>query len=270
MAILRCLLAVALVFFLASCQDRKIAEQAARLEELGAKNAALEQELESVRRDLAAARAALHEEGGPVTPVETLPAPQVNPDDLPEVQQLKASLVEANASLAALQIQLTRLEAQVAEAANDRERAQRFHAELRAKLEASERAVEAANAELKNRDERLNQLVEMSRTLRQDNEASARRLADFKKLADQLTDLERRREDSAGTIMSRYREVTEQYRALANAIDGQQQVGTGVTRSLDLSRIQQTILSAEDELRQLRSLNAQAQRLQKQLIGKLP
>jgi hypothetical protein len=58
-------------------------------------------------------------------------------------------------------------------------------------------------------------------------------------------------------MLRRYKDVTEQYRALSARLDNPP----------DTSRIQDSIALAEEDMRQLAGLNAQASRLQ-QRIGK--
>jgi hypothetical protein len=72
------------------------------------------------------------------------------------------------------------------------------------------------------------------------------------------------------SLLSRYKEVTEQYRAFASILENRRgPEGTpGANISIagpELSRIQNTLTLAEEDLRQLNALNAQALRIQKKL-----
>lgn len=72
------------------------------------------------------------------------------------------------------------------------------------------------------------------------------------------------------TILGRYRDITEQYRALANLFDNRRGAeGTPGSATVnpgpELARIQSTVGMAEEDLRQLNGLNAQALQLQKRL-----
>ena len=69
------------------------------------------------------------------------------------------------------------------------------------------------------------------------------------------------------SILRRYKDLTEQYRSLSGALDGRRPDSVGVNVP-DLSRIQNSILMADEELRQIASLNAQALRVQRKIAGK--
>ncbi|MGC4048579.1 MAG: hypothetical protein QM757_03495 [Paludibaculum sp.] len=66
------------------------------------------------------------------------------------------------------------------------------------------------------------------------------------------------------SLQRRYRELTDQLRALAVRLEHSER-DSPVTAAPDISRIQTTVQSAEDDLRQLLSLNTQAQSLTQKL-----
>ncbi len=76
------------------------------------------------------------------------------------------------------------------------------------------------------------------------------------KISDDFDDLNRRRDQYMTNVLRRYREVTDLYRTLSLRQEGPRD---------DLSRIQNAISLAEEDMRQLQSLNAQARRLQRDL-----
>jgi len=260
------LVATLFAFGLAGCQNRTATEQAQKLASLEKENSELRARVDRLNGELAKARAvAPRDDDSPAPAPRVQPIDKPNPEDNAVIRNLRGSLVEANTTIASLQAQVARLTDEQKSAMAVSKRLEEAHSDLRTKLEAAEKAVDTANREVRKKDDRISQLIEAARSAREDANQRSRRLAELNRLTQQMEDLERRREDSSDTLLSRYREVTEQYRALAGAIDGQQPSGGGVSRSLDLSRIQQTIASAEEELRQLRSLNSQAQRLHKQI-----
>jgi hypothetical protein len=73
-------------------------------------------------------------------------------------------------------------------------------------------------------------------------------------LAD-LEELNRRREAYVGNILRRYRDIADHFRALP----------AGADQSADLARVNNAIQMAEEDLRQLSALNAQAARIQQRL-----
>jgi hypothetical protein len=79
-----------------------------------------------------------------------------------------------------------------------------------------------------------------------------------------LESLFRRREMYLNNILRRYKEITEQYRAMSGVRDSRDGQAAPVS-STEISRIQNTIALAEEDLKQIYALNAQAQRLQRKL-----
>jgi hypothetical protein len=83
-------------------------------------------------------------------------------------------------------------------------------------------------------------------------------------LAD-LEDLDRRRELVLASVLRRYREVSEQYRALAGTPDARRPIDNTAVRVADFSRINESLNMADEDLRQLRVLSAQVQAVQRRL-----
>jgi hypothetical protein len=76
-----------------------------------------------------------------------------------------------------------------------------------------------------------------------------------------LEDLNRRREVLLNNMVRRYREVTDQYRTLSLRVQSRaDQLGLDPGAG-EISRIQTSVQQAEEEFRQLNSLNAQAAKL---------
>jgi hypothetical protein len=75
-----------------------------------------------------------------------------------------------------------------------------------------------------------------------------------------VEDLNRRREASLLTLERRYREVTDLYRNFSLNMQTRENPGQGLQAG-DLSRIQTALQQAEEELRQLRSLNTRVAEL---------
>jgi hypothetical protein len=122
--------------------------------------------------------------------------------------------------------------------------------------------------ETRSRDERLAQLELANKRLREENAIATRKTAEAARMAADLQDLYRRRETYLSSILNRYREVTEQFRAFAGMLEnrGRQEGTSG--GSAELARIQNSIQMTEEDLRQLSSLNAQAIQLQRKIFGK--
>lgn len=88
--------------------------------------------------------------------------------------------------------------------------------------------------------------------------------AETQQTVSDLENIFRRREIYLNNILRRYREITEQYRARSGVQDGRGRAANPLS-SAEISRIQNSLDLAEDDLKQLTALSAQAQRLQKKL-----
>lgn len=132
--------------------------------------------------------------------------------------------------------------------------------DLKDRLETANRVNAALEAEVKGRSERVVRIETSNRELLSRQEENARNLARLRKAAEEIEDLSRRRDLHLNNLQRRYREVTDQYRSLAVR-------GAELPVGVDLSRIQSAIALAEDDLRQLQALGAQAARLQKELAA---
>ena len=123
-----------------------------------------------------------------------------------------------------------------------------------------QRVSEALETELKFKVQRLLQ-VETSEKLLQEKlskaELAAKRVVVVSK---DVEDLNRRREAALLTLERRYREVTDLYRNFSLNMQTRENPGQGLQAG-DLSRIQTALQQAEEELRQLRSLNTRVAEL---------
>ena len=133
--------------------------------------------------------------------------------------------------------------------------------------------IEAKDTELTEKNGQLAQLETANRKLSADSSAAGQKASQTLKYSDELQEIYRRREAALHTLIDRYKDVTEQYRAFASVLENRRgpegTAGNGIaTAGPELGRIQNTISMAEEDLRQLNTLNAQAIRVQKKLSGK--
>lgn len=123
-----------------------------------------------------------------------------------------------------------------------------------------QRVSDALDTELKFKAQRLVQ-AETSEKLLQERlaktELAAKRVSVVSK---EVEDLQRRREVALVALERRYREVTDLYRNFSLNLQTRESPGQGLQAG-DLSRIQTALQQAEEELRQLRSLNARVAEL---------
>ncbi|MFN7921690.1 MAG: hypothetical protein U0Q16_16435 [Bryobacteraceae bacterium] len=232
----------------------------------------LERERDSLRQAQGAVAPAVVRERTPEHPRAA--AAKVSADDPVTRQELIRMLNEKNDKLAAaddavreVRAKLQETEARTAELTQGHGKLTEAEADLKERLSASMRLTEALQLEVKQRNERLAQLEVANQDLRKRSEDSTRKVVKSAQLTGEMRDLALRQEAYLDNILRRYREATDQFRTLAvrleNPRDGAVPVGAGS----DLSRIQQTIAMAEDDLRQLRSLNSQARKLEREMAA---
>jgi len=261
------LVVVVIALAAAACQKREDPGQAARLAELEKENRDLRAALDAKTRELAAAESGPVVKLPPAPPAKELPKePGRHPDDVARIEQLRGSLAEAKMVNAELQARIEKLDNQVLSLMADRQRLSSAEAELGEKLAAANHSLEAAIRDLKAREERLSQAEASNRRLREDSAAIARRAAELAKTAAEIDDLNRRRENYLASILARYREVTELYRSLGASVD-RRRSGDSPLPAVELSRVYEAVSMAEEDLKQLRALNAQAARIQKKLAA---
>ena len=193
--------------------------------------------------------------------------PPVRPSDESghEVAQLRASLAEAKAAAARLETQISDLEGRIKQAKQENGKLSAAVEGWQDKLADAARVAEHALGDLKASQERVAQLEAANARLRQASAAVAPQNPQAAQYASQLQEISRRRDVYLNSIIRRYRELTDQYRAMTGVLDGRRDREASPVSGLELSRIQSTIAMAEEDLRQIDSLNAQALRIERKL-----
>ena len=150
-----------------------------------------------------------------------------------------------------------------AKATEDSEKADKLAAQLaslREEAEATRRRAEVFEADLKAKAQRLIQ-AETAEKILQDrlnkSELAGRRVLVVSK---EVEDLNRRRELAVNVLQRRYRELTDLYRNVSLNAQTRETSGSGMQAG-DLSRIQTALQQAEEELRNLQTLNARVAEL---------
>jgi chromosome segregation ATPase len=199
---------------------------------------------------------------------QTLPAhPPVAPSPAQghEAEQLRASLAEANTALGRLEMQVSDLEARIKQANQENAKLSAAVEGSQDKLADAARDAQQALTDLKASQERIAQLEAANARLRQASAATAAQNPQVAQLVSELQEITRRREVYLNSIIRRYRELTEQYRAMTGVLDSRRDREASPVSAVELSRIQSTIAMAEEDLRQIDSLNAQALRIERKL-----
>jgi len=263
--------AVALAVALAVLSRRTalLSEQSQRAAKLESENRTLRASADALSREIAALRAQISGMAAAgISPEPGARKTEYPPGAIEAVRMLgqaKDSLAAANRAIEQLRAQTAELEAALEKLRQDNRRLAAREDELRENLAGQTRLVEALQSELKGKSDRLAPLEMSNRALRKENDELAAKMAAVSRLTAELEDIHRRRDSYLTSILRRYRELTDQYRAVAARLENPEtKAGAGGT---DLSRIMNTVSLAEEDLRQLQGLNAQAQSLQRKIKG---
>jgi chromosome segregation ATPase len=238
--------------------------------------AALERQHAADLQSLRELREALRQRELQKTPAEAEnPAPAG--DDHAALARRNATIERLNRELSEAQANITGLQAQLQSSSEEGEKAlataneryQKEQADWQSRLEASKQDLESAQAELQASRQRLAALEADNAKLKTDNAAAAARAAEVTRVVAQLQDLDGRRDAYLTSILRRYRDITSQFRAMSGMLGSSRDSNsTSPLSDAALTRIQTAVSSADDDLRQLTELNAQARQLEKKLMKK--
>jgi len=182
------------------------------------------------------------------------------------IQRLSQELTDAHASIKDLQ-------AQIASAGDEHEKAlaslnqshQKDEADWQSRLDALKQELDSAQAESEASRRRSAALEAENGKLRSAASEGSVRAADLGRVLANLEDLGRRRDSYLTSIQRRYRDITSQLRAMSGMLASNPNSGA---LNEELTRIQNAISQADDDLRQVSELNAQARQLEKKLAKK--
>jgi len=181
-----------------------------------------------------------------------------------------------NRELGEAQANIKELQAQLSNAIDEREKAlasanelhQKEQEDWQSQLDALKQQLDSAQAESQASRQRLAALEADNAKLKSDNGAGSARLAEFARVVANLQDLDSRRDAYLTSIMRRYRDITSQFRAMSGMLDSSRDPKSSPLSDAVLTRIQNDVSLADDDLRQLSELNAQASKLEKKLAKK--
>lgn len=182
------------------------------------------------------------------------------------IELLNRELSEAQANNMGLQAQLVSSGEEREKAlASVEERRQKEEADLQNQVDALKQDLESAQAELQASRQRLAALEADNAKLKTDGSAGAARAAELTRVVADLQDLDSRRDAYLTSIMRRYRDITSQFQAMSGVLGSSRDSNSSPFNDAALSRIQNAVSAANDDLRQLSELNAQARQLEKKL-----
>ena len=261
-AVLALSVALVLSLSLAVRQSRRLAileqQQAADLHSLG-------QLIEAVRRrDFAKPPAEIE---SPVPPGDCQAALS---NRTATIERLERELSDAQASIMSLQAQLTNSNEEREKAvASAGEQLEREKADWQTQLGSLKQELEAAQADAQASRQRLVAVEADNAKLNNNTNVASARASDLAKVIVQLQDLDSRRDALLTSILRRYRDITSQFRAMSGQLGSNRDSNTSNPfTDAALTRIQSAVSSADDDLRQLSDLSAQARQLEKKLAKK--
>lgn len=169
----------------------------------------------------------------------------------------------AQSTQADLTRQLRELESKFEAVTQEEAKTKAQLASFREQIAQIEKDGEALRSAARARESAWKEMEANAAQLRRRAGEDAQRNAKRKQAGVELEELGRRRESYLNSILGRYREATDLFRAMSLRLDNPRDAGSPLSN--DLSRIQQAIQLADEDLRQLRALSAQAARWQKEL-----
>ncbi|MCC7496176.1 MAG: hypothetical protein IT160_01280 [Bryobacterales bacterium] len=231
-------------------------------------NRELEARVGERQRDVAELTAKLQAAGEIVN--EAHPSPNHTDNDaaarveaIRKLAQLQTQMQALNASIAAAVTQNQQLEAREAASEAERQRLAAATDDSTNKLTVSNRTISALQDQIKANTARLDPLEAENQRLQVTERAARARLAAMTKLSKELADIRKRRQALIESAIRHYRELGDQYRTLIMRLDS---AGSSAgTYPGDLSRIQAALSEADDDLRQLSSLNQKSAALNRTL-----
>lgn len=235
----------------------------------------LRRQAESDQRALRALREALRQRDLQQIPVDT---EDLNPPTdqgaalarrRATIEQLQRELDDAHASIDKLQSQLTASSEERGKTLTSINESHRKEQESwQNQLDGLKQQIDSFEAESRELRQRVANLDTENTKLKTTTGEGSARAADFARIISDLQDLDRRRDLYLTSITRRYRDITNQFRAMSGMLDSSRDPNSSSFSGAALLRIQNDMSLAEDELRQLNDVNAQARQLEKKLIKK--
>jgi chromosome segregation ATPase len=185
------------------------------------------------------------------------------------IARLDHDLAESRATITDLQSQLSGANDQIAKIqATADDNLKKQSADSQAQMDDLQKKLDAALAATDIARQRAAVLEADNAQLKNDTTAVSTRAADVAHIISSLQDLDHRRDVYLTSILRRYRDITDEFRAMSSIMDTSRDPSSSACSGANLSRIQSAVTSAEDDMRQLNDLSARSQKLEKQLLKK--
>jgi len=184
-----------------------------------------------------------------------------------EVARLEKELAVARSGAETANARIAQLQDEAARAASENDkRVAATEARWQETLDTTNLNMESLRADLREAKQQEAQLQAANENLKNAGAQSAAQAAEATRLLSQWQEVSRRRDSYLNDVLQRYREVTRSYRSMVGILSGRRNDQPGpVVDDAELGRIQSAITSAEDDMRQIDTLNAQAALIQRKL-----
>jgi chromosome segregation ATPase len=189
------------------------------------------------------------------------------------IERLDRELAEAQANITNLQSQLTAANDQSTQAqASAQATLQKQQEDSKAQLDDLQKKLDAALQQSDIARQRAAALEADNARLTATSSTTSAQTADVYRILANLEELDHRRDAYLTSILRRYRDLSSDFRNMGSMLDTSHdpnhEASAGACGGAALSRIQNAVNSAEDDLRQINDLNARSLKLLKQLPKK--
>jgi len=174
-------------------------------------------------------------------------------------------LSDTKAALQALQQRAQQLDFNYQQLQNDSKRLTAAANEAREEADGLRRLNEAIEAELKSKTARADAADNLTRHAQAEAGEAKQKLNSTASTLRELDNIARRRDSYLSNLLRKYRDVNDQLRSLSAQLDRYRDSNSAAGFAAELPRIQSLVQGAEDDLHQVQSLDAQAQRLTQRL-----
>ncbi len=177
-------------------------------------------------------------------------------------------LADTKAALQALQQRTQQLDSSTAQLQSENKRLTAAASDARDEADSLRRLNETIDAELKSKTARADAADALTSRAQAEAGEVKQKLSLTTSTLRELDDIARRRDTYLSNLQRKYRDVNDQLRSLSARLDRYRDSNSAPSFSTDLPRLQSLVQGAEEDLRQVQSLNAQAQRLSQRLQTK--
>lgn len=187
-----------------------------------------------------------------------------------DLERMQRDLAAAHSTIDQLNVQIQSMKAEQEKALRAAElQAGAMDARWKESFDSANLTLEGVRTDLRAAKQQVTQLQAENDALREANASASSASGDTLRLMAQYQDLARRRETYLNTILQRFRDITRQYRAFAAVVSAHRNDQPGpVLDDPDFSRISGVLTSTQDDLRQVETLNGQAQQIEHRLAKK--